>query len=336
VTPLLGTPTSGTLTNCTGLPIGSGVSGLASGAATFLATPSSANLAALCTDETGSGAIVFGTSPTIVTPTIASFANATHNHTNAAGGGQLTQASLSDATATPTASSIPVSASDKRLAAGWMRPFVFAWRLLEWIHDTGATTISALGTPITLTQQGTGTTVSSADTTTGPWELQQTAATTNSVAGRLSSATVTQREWAETWGIRIATRPSILNVRHWFGLTSADLSGTTTPTTQHVAAFRYDTGTDGTAFWRTVTCDGASNVTTTTTAQSIATSTAYNLRIEFGASQVEFFINDVSVAVHSTNLPGASTQLYRENVTTTLANAAKGHLYSADSICKAA
>lgn len=103
VTPLLGTPTSGTLTNCTGLPISTGVSGIGTGVATFLATPSSANLAAAITDETGSGALVFGSSPTIVTPTIASFTNATHNHTNAAGGGQLTAAafssfSMSDAT----------------------------------------------------------------------------------------------------------------------------------------------------------------------------------------------------------------------------------------------
>lgn len=70
VTPLLGTPTSGTLTNCTGLPISSGVSGLGANVATFLATPTAANLAAAVTDETGSGSLVFGTSPTIVTPTI--------------------------------------------------------------------------------------------------------------------------------------------------------------------------------------------------------------------------------------------------------------------------
>lgn len=68
VTPLLGTPTSGTLTNCTGLPVSTGISGLGTGVATFLATPSSANLAAAVTDETGSGALVFATSPTLVTP----------------------------------------------------------------------------------------------------------------------------------------------------------------------------------------------------------------------------------------------------------------------------
>jgi sugar lactone lactonase YvrE len=70
VTPILGTPTSATLTNATGLPIATGVSGLASGVATFLATSTSANLAAAVTDETGSGALVFATSPTLVTPAL--------------------------------------------------------------------------------------------------------------------------------------------------------------------------------------------------------------------------------------------------------------------------
>jgi len=70
VTPVLGTPTSGTLTNCTGLPISTGVSGLATGAATFLATPSSSNLAAAVTDETGTGALVFANTPTLVTPVL--------------------------------------------------------------------------------------------------------------------------------------------------------------------------------------------------------------------------------------------------------------------------
>ncbi len=68
--PILGTPASGTLSNCTGLPIATGVSGLATGVATFLATPTSANLAAALTDETGTGASVFATSPTLATPTI--------------------------------------------------------------------------------------------------------------------------------------------------------------------------------------------------------------------------------------------------------------------------
>lgn len=66
---VLGTPSSGTLTNCTGLPLAS-VTGLGSNVATFLATPSSSNLAAAVTDETGSGALVFANTPTLVTPNI--------------------------------------------------------------------------------------------------------------------------------------------------------------------------------------------------------------------------------------------------------------------------
>jgi len=70
VTPALGTPASATLTYATGLPVSTGISGLGTGVATFLATPSSANLAAAVTGETGSGALVFATSPTLVTPAL--------------------------------------------------------------------------------------------------------------------------------------------------------------------------------------------------------------------------------------------------------------------------
>jgi hypothetical protein len=59
VTPALGTPASGTLTNATGLPIATGVSGLGTGVATFLGTPTSANLRAALTDEVGTGAAYF-------------------------------------------------------------------------------------------------------------------------------------------------------------------------------------------------------------------------------------------------------------------------------------
>jgi hypothetical protein len=83
VTPALGTPSSGTLTNATGLPISTGVSGLGTGVATFLATPSSANLISAVTDETGTGSLVFATSPTLVTPALGTPSSATL--TNATG-----------------------------------------------------------------------------------------------------------------------------------------------------------------------------------------------------------------------------------------------------------
>lgn len=68
--PVLGTPASGVLTNATGLPVATGISGLGTGVAAFLATPSSANLATAVAGGTGSGALVFATSPTLVTPAL--------------------------------------------------------------------------------------------------------------------------------------------------------------------------------------------------------------------------------------------------------------------------
>jgi len=65
-----GTPASITLTNATGLPLETGITGFGTGVEAFLATPTSANLAAALTDETGTGANVFANSPTLVTPAL--------------------------------------------------------------------------------------------------------------------------------------------------------------------------------------------------------------------------------------------------------------------------
>lgn len=58
--------------NVTITPAVSSITGLGTGVATFLASPSSTNLAAAITDETGTGALVFGTSPTIATASLGS------------------------------------------------------------------------------------------------------------------------------------------------------------------------------------------------------------------------------------------------------------------------
>jgi hypothetical protein len=71
-TGLTGGGSSGAVTLSLSTPVsvangGTGISSFGTGVATWLGTPSSANLASAVTDETGSGSLVFGTSPTIGT-----------------------------------------------------------------------------------------------------------------------------------------------------------------------------------------------------------------------------------------------------------------------------
>ncbi len=85
VTPALGTPSSGTLTNCTFPTLNQNTTGNSAtvttnanltghvtsvGNAAVLGSFTSAQLATALTDETGSGANVFATSPTLVTPAL--------------------------------------------------------------------------------------------------------------------------------------------------------------------------------------------------------------------------------------------------------------------------
>lgn len=120
-TPVLGTPSSGTLTSCTGLPISTGVSGLGTGVATFLATPTTANLAAAVTGETGTGALVFGTSPALTTPSLSAETYSTSATvtagTNAQGQGALTSDYnvITTTAANPSGVTLPTATVGRRV-----------------------------------------------------------------------------------------------------------------------------------------------------------------------------------------------------------------------------
>ena len=96
----LTTHVSGTLPVANG---GTGITSFGSGVATWLGTPSSANLAAAVTDETGTGALVFANSPALAgTPTAPTAAVDTNNTQVATTGYVIGQGYLKSATASST------------------------------------------------------------------------------------------------------------------------------------------------------------------------------------------------------------------------------------------
>lgn len=138
-----------------------------------------------------------------------------------------------------------------------------------------------------------------------------TGAVINVNSGWISTAfSQSQRIYRFIYDAYIKTGADIANVRYWMGMFSATPMAAADPAV-HAAAFRYDTGVDGTAFWRAYTNDAVTTGTVTTTTTAIAINTTYRLRIVWavGTATVRFFINGVSVASHTTDLPTTTQNL---------------------------
>ena len=117
VTPALGTPTSGVLTNCTGT-----ASGLTAGAVTngvyttnnisALASTTSAELAGVISDTIGTGKLVFATSPTLVTPALGTPASGVLTNCTGTASGLTAGACSGNAASATTADRITNDAPD--------------------------------------------------------------------------------------------------------------------------------------------------------------------------------------------------------------------------------
>lgn len=195
----------------------------------FFAATTSAQLAGAISDETGSGSLVFNSSPTIVTPTIASFANAAHNHEGAAGGGQFNASNVFSAGSVPlarggTGSSLADPNAHRLL--GWddtngdVRFFIIGSGLnydantdtlsvtVGGLNDPGANGIvarTALNTTVarTLQQPAAGLTITNPGGVAG--DPTFTLANDLGALEGLSSAGVAVRATTDTWALRTLT-----------------------------------------------------------------------------------------------------------------------------------
>lgn len=182
-------------------------------------------------------------------------------------------------------------------------------RVIQLIKEQGTTNLISVGIQAP-TETNAGTSV---DGTQFGVKRYITTSTTDDKAGLITPALFRAGYNADCLGVT-SVGNTITNYRFWLACTNTDLGGVGAPTTQHVAGFRYDTSVDGTAFWRTVSCDGSSNVTTTTTTYAIVAATFYKFRIVFVASggspsEIRFFIDDNLLAIHTANFPGSGTDL---------------------------
>lgn len=153
-----------------------------------------------------------------------------------------------------------------------------------------------------------GSTIVNGDDSDGPAVTFTTSGALYGSAMMRTRDVVARAEWGTSITWRVKTGASIANYRVHAGLFAGVLPQSVASYSVELAAFRYSTDVDGTAYWRCLTCDGSST-TSTTAATAIATSTSYLLRIDVTTSSVLFYINGTLVATHTTNLPAAATKL---------------------------
>jgi hypothetical protein len=164
---------SGTLPVANG---GTGITSFGGGVATFLSTPSSANLAAAVTDETGSGALVFGTNPTISGATIST---GSINNTPI-GASTANTGSFTNLTASGTVSIPDDSISGDKVEGGTINAITINTLTSTTVNTT---TVDATNIEVTNIKAKDGTAAGSIADATGVVTLNSSVLTTTDING---------------------------------------------------------------------------------------------------------------------------------------------------------
>jgi hypothetical protein len=276
------------------------------------------------------------TNKTLTTPTIGSFTNATHDHTNAAGGGTLG----ADTVGTTQIATDGVDAAELKSTA-IQNGDIEAGDLPNWALGTGQrrfsylmpvnTTMLGIGMPVP-TVSGTG-----AQAGTARSIIEWTsAASTGSKAGYDATTMATRQAFRPKMVAYIKTENAadMTNRTIWVGLSSASLTGVNPNDTDldtstfhfGVVAFR---STDSSA-WRCCTGDGSDGTCTDIPSSTAAVNTEYVITIDWSVNaEVTCKVTQVGgstwTLTKTTNISTGTNDLSVVSVITTANNTARKH-----------
>jgi hypothetical protein len=204
---------------------------LGTGVATFLQTPTSANLATAVTNETGSGSLVFGTSPTLSLPIIDNFILGYSTTATAAGTTTLTNASNNQQLFTGTTTQTVVMPVASTMTVGTRYLIENNSTGIVTIQSSGANTIVALGSNISVKV----TCILASGTTAASWDYEYVGF--NSITGTGSNV--------------LATAPTITSPVINTATVKSPREITTVSATAATGTINFDANTQGTLYYTT-------------------------------------------------------------------------------------